>query len=267
MLAVWLRCPSPADTAAFYHCAFDCQPEPAAPGEVALRLGHQRILLLPAPDPARRDFAGHEAGFQHLALVVPDMGEAMRGLEAAPGWSPISRRGPETLPPASGGVTAFKFRDPDGHPLEFLAFPPGAVPPCWQGASARIAGIDHSAISVADTARAVTFYAGLGFVAGGTGVNRGAEQARLDGLKGAEVEVTPLHPAGGGPPHLELLRYRHPAPRPVPSTDGSAAATELALLLPGADRPRNTADPDGHRLLLLPAPPAPTDRAAEGRTP
>ncbi len=40
--------------------------------------------------------------------------------------------GPERLPARSGGVSAFKFRDPDGHPLELLAFPPEAVPPIWR---------------------------------------------------------------------------------------------------------------------------------------
>lgn len=35
------------------------------------------------------------------------------------------------LPESSGGVTAFKFRDPDGHPLELLAFPDGKVPSRW----------------------------------------------------------------------------------------------------------------------------------------
>jgi len=258
ILALRLRCPSPADTAAFYRRAFDGRTEAAGPGEVALRLGDQRVLLLPAPDAARRDFAGNEAGFQHFAIVVADMGEAMRRLEEVPGWSPISRQGPETLPPASGGVAAFKFRDPDGHPLEFLAFPPGSVPPAWRDPKALFAGIDHSAISVADTARAIAFYAALGFTAGRTQLNHGMEQARLDGLEGAEVEVTPLHPAGGGPPHLELLRYRRPTSHAIPPADGGVAATELVVAAQDETIPRRTADPDGHRLLLIPAsnPPA-----------
>lgn len=244
--AILLRCPDPAATAAFYTRAFGC----AAAPDGSLRLGAQRLRLHAATDPARRDFAGHEAGFQHCAIVVPEMAAALRHLQAVDGWKPISRHGPALLPAASGGVTAFKFRDPDGHPLELLQFPPGAVPPAWRGATAVFAGIDHSAVSVADTPRAIAFYAALGFTAGKTQVNHGPEQARLDGLDGAVVEVTPLHPPGGGPPHLELLRYRHPDPVPAQATDGSAAAT--ALLLGGLAEEQS--DPDGHRLLPAPSP-------------
>ena len=35
-------------------------------------------------------------------------------------FTTISRNGPEALP---GGVVAFKFRGPDGHPLELIQFP------------------------------------------------------------------------------------------------------------------------------------------------
>ena len=59
----------------------------------------------------------------------------MRICRQYPGWTPISTSGPQLLPAASGGVSAFKFRDPEGHPLELIAFPPGAVPPQWQTAS------------------------------------------------------------------------------------------------------------------------------------
>ena len=44
------------------------------------------------------------------------------------GATPISRGRPVTLPKSAGGVTAVKFRDPEGHPLEFLQFPRGANP-------------------------------------------------------------------------------------------------------------------------------------------
>ena len=251
-----LLCASPAATAGFYRRAFGCRDEGAGPpGEVALRLGAQAIALRPAAGPAGTGFAGNESGFQHLAIVVSDMRAAMERLAAMPGWTAISRDGPEILPPASGGVTAFKFRDPEGHPLELLQFPPGAIPRHWRAApdDATFLGIDHSAISVADTARSLAHYAGLGFAAGRTQCNRGPEQARLDGLEGAVVEVTPLYAPDGGPPHLELLRYRHPAPRPRPAADGGTAATELVIGVAGQARCLCLRDPDGHRLRLVPA--------------
>ena len=238
--AVLLRCPDPQATAAFYARAFGC----GLTEGPALRLGSQLLLLRPAAGTARRDFAGFEAGFQHCAIAVPDMASAMRHLTTVPGWTAISRHGPERLPLSSGGVTAFKFRDPDGHPLELLQFPPDAVPPAWRGATALFAGIDHSAISIADTAHSVAFYNTLGFVADATQLNHGPEQARLDGLDEAVVEVTALRPGTGGPPHLELLCYRRPVPVPAAAAASSAAAT--AVLLHGQEQA--TTDPDGHRL-------------------
>ncbi|MGB8684208.1 MAG: hypothetical protein WCD12_15080, partial [Candidatus Binatus sp.] len=60
-------------------------------------------------------------------------------------------------------VTALKFRDPEGHPLELIAFPPDDTPAKWQRSStAECLGIDHSAISVAVTERSVKFYERLG---------------------------------------------------------------------------------------------------------
>ena len=50
--------------------------------------------------------------FQHLALVVTDMADAYGRLHDG---APISLGGPQRLPASSGGVQAFKFRDPDGH--------------------------------------------------------------------------------------------------------------------------------------------------------
>ena len=68
--------------------------------------------------------------FQHMAIVVNDMTDAYQLVMANPRFRPVSRDGPVRLPDNSGGVTAFKFRDHDGHPLELLAFRrecPGAM--------------------------------------------------------------------------------------------------------------------------------------------
>ncbi|MGH7011549.1 MAG: VOC family protein, partial [Caulobacteraceae bacterium] len=60
--------------------------------------------------------------FQHLALVTDDARTAWARAREA-GAVLISAEGPVRLPASAGGVTAVKFRDPEGHPLEFLQFP------------------------------------------------------------------------------------------------------------------------------------------------
>ncbi len=68
-------------------------------------------------------------------------------------------------------------------------------------------GIDHSAISVADSAASIAFYEGLGLRVAARSLNTGPEQERLDAVKHARVEVTALEPEQTTP-HLELLCYR-----------------------------------------------------------
>ena len=118
----------------------------------------------------------------------------------------ISCGGPQLLPHRSGGATAYKFRDPDGHPLELIRF-----------ADAVAGGIDHSAIAVTDAGRSIEFYRDrLGLTVGARQVNTGPEQDRLDGLTGAEVDVVALEPRQATP-HVELLAYRTPPCRPMPA--------------------------------------------------
>src|SRR6185437_7440320 len=135
-------------------------------GGVELRLGGQTIRLIgtqPGGRPYPADVAGWSPLFQHIAIVVADMARAYTHLCTIPGWQPISTSGPQLLPVASGGVSAFKFRDPEGHPLELLAFPSNAVPEPWRAPAQDIyLGIDHSAISVSNTAISVDFYESLG---------------------------------------------------------------------------------------------------------
>lgn len=200
------------------------------------------------------DVPGWSSLFQHCAIVVPDMPTALRRLATATAWRPISVDGPETLP---GGIVAFKFRDPEGHPLEFLVLP-DATP-----------RIDHSAISVADVARSIAFFEGLGLRVGPRTLNRGIEQQRLDGIPDATVDVVAMLPSAVGKPHVELLGYRGRYDRPAQTAPIDAiAATRLVLTLDGeealhtivaqhADRiVRHDGstllhDPDGHLLELV----------------
>ncbi len=193
--------------------------------------------------------------FQHFAIVVSDMRAAYARLGAAAGWTAISTYGPQRLPESSGGVSAFKFRDPEGHPLELLEFPPGQAPPAWQGPhdSGPCLGIDHTAIAVADTTASVGFYGQLGFTVTAHSLNQGVEQERLDDAPGAVVDVTALALPGAPGPHLELLGYRHPAGRPAPPmASNDIARTRLVLEADAApdQSPALLCDPDGHEVVL-----------------
>ncbi|HZK80382.1 MAG TPA: VOC family protein [Humisphaera sp.] len=249
---------------------------------ITLQLGDQKIELAgihPRGGDYPESVAGWSPLFQHCAIVVSDMTKAYARLSAQAAWVAISKDGPQLLPPASGGVTAFKFRDPEGHPLELLAFAPGAVPERWQShSSSGCLGIDHSAISITDTLRSIAFYERFGLRRIGGSLNVGSAQGELDDVAGARVEVTALAPAAHSTPHVELLCYRGGFDRnsATPSTN-DIAATCLVFSVDNADALQALAsqnrdarlsgpvrladgtlrglfrDPDGH-LLCLKAP-------------
>ena len=238
--ALRLLSPDPRRLAGFYRSALGF----AVGADGQLTLGAQRVEL--AATPRTGTPAGLTLGFQHFAMVAPDMDRAFARLQSVHGWRAISADGPVHLPHRSGGVTAFKFRDPDGHPLEFLHFPDGKAPTSWAGAAGPdVQGIDHTALVVADTARSVAFYEALGFRAQPGSLNHGPTQARLDGVPDPVVEVTPLT-CDGAPPHLELLCYRTPAAAPADLADDHPLATRTRLSGAPGDLPAR--DPDGHRL-------------------
>ncbi len=208
-----------------------------------LRLGTQEIELV-AGQAAGPGGTAADLWFQHIAIVVSDMAAAVELVLAERGTA-ISRGGPQTLPAAAGGVTAFKFRDPEGNPLELLAFPAGRVPEYWQRQGA---GYDHSAISVADAARSIAFYEALGMKVTARQVNQGPAQEALDGLDFVQVEVVALQPAQLATPHLELLCYRKPRGR-VRSEMLNTTGDLLIFTGTGGNDAEMT-DPDGHRLML-----------------
>lgn len=193
---------------------------------VRLRLGEESIELFWSTGTTRRagadrsNAAVSSNAFQHIAIVTNDMAAALRRL-ARLGAQPISNADADrlgvTLPPAAGQVTAYKFRDPDGHPLELIAFPPGTGDSRWQApgnaatGTGPTLGIDHSAIGVLNADRSIVFYRDmLGFRVDARQTNHGPEQARLDGVGEAVVEVVAMLPADSATPHLELLAYRSP---------------------------------------------------------
>ena len=218
--------------------------------EIALRRGGQSIVLqhfTPAGAPYPDERRSCDQAFQHLALPVTDAVSAAAELMA----TPISRNGAQVLPASSGGATAYKFRDPEGHPLELIEF-----------SDRHESGVDHSAIVSADVERSIAFYRDtLGLVVAARQTNRGPAQDRLDGLEGTVVEVVALQPATPTP-HIELLAYQSPAIVPAqPHEARDIAATRLVLTVdrlaqPGvqlADGSRAALirDPDGHLLVLI----------------
>jgi catechol 2,3-dioxygenase-like lactoylglutathione lyase family enzyme len=247
---------------------------------ITLQLGKQAIELVGIRPPGRpypRGVSGRSSLFQHFAIVVADMAAAHARLLAQQDWTAISTDGPQLLPASSGGVAAYKFRDPERHPLELIAFPRDATPKGWQEISTvECLGIDHSAISIADTERSIRFYERLGLRRTGGSLNAGPNQDKLDGVAGALVEVTALAPPRFSTPHVELLCYRSGFKRESALTFGTndVAATRLVLAVAndeilkrlcaqnsealvsgpvrfedGSDRAM-LRDPDGHLLCL-----------------
>ena len=212
-----------------------------------LRIGNQSVAIEQFEPPGRPYPADGNAAslwFQHLALVVADMASAYQRVRGA---AAISDGGPQHLPASSGGVAAYKFRDPDGHPLELLHFPDGSRPRAWQGKAAgagQIAlGIDHSAISVADADASAAFYGALGLKPGERTLNEGPKQAHLDNLRDVRVTVAPMQ-ADMATPHLELLFYQVPRGAAGPALRANdIAATRIAWR---GTRAALLRDPDGH---------------------
>jgi catechol 2,3-dioxygenase-like lactoylglutathione lyase family enzyme len=205
---------------------------------VILRLGGEAIELVRfgrpgAPYPTLR--TASDPWFQHVAIVVSDMPAAYARLCAHGGGEAISQGGPQRLPPSTGSVTAYKFRDPEGHPLELSFFPPGVGAARWQARDRLFLGVDHSGIAVTDLDASVRFYRDLlGFTVAPVLVNSGPTQARLDGLPNPVVDIVSVSPPSG--PHIELLAYR--AARPDAARWprlGDIAATQLDLLTRGVD--------------------------------
>ncbi|MEP0846827.1 MAG: VOC family protein [Phycisphaerae bacterium] len=223
-----------------------------------LRLGDEVVGLTQFVTPPGRRFPAdtrsNDRWFQHFAIVVRDMERAHARL-VQHGVRAASRGGPQRLPDwnrNAAGIKAFYFRDPDGHFLEILQFPPGKGDPKWHGSTDRgmgsgdqgtkirdrnqgdrskesrtadtalaggplFLGIDHTAIVVADTEASLRFYCGrLGFRVVGGSENHGIEQENLNNVGGAHLRITTLRTATG--PAIELLEYLNPRDgRPYPA--------------------------------------------------
>jgi catechol 2,3-dioxygenase-like lactoylglutathione lyase family enzyme len=121
--------------------------------------------------------------------------------------------GPQRLPDwnkSAGGIEAFYFKDPDGHTLEILQFPPDKGPERWHKPTRQLfLGIDHTAIVVRDTDTSLRLYRDLlGFKVAGESVNYGIEQEHLNNVMGAKLRITRMTPPSG--PSIEFLEYLTP---------------------------------------------------------
>jgi catechol 2,3-dioxygenase-like lactoylglutathione lyase family enzyme len=246
-----------------------------------LRLGQEVIelteYLAPRGRPVPAGSRSHDRWFQHIAIVVSDMDRAYAHLRRH--RVEHASVGPQRLPDwnaAAGGIQAFYFKDPDGHPLEAIHFPAGKGDARWHRPTGRLfLGIDHTAIVVGDTDASLGFYRDrLGLTVAGSSENHGPEQEYLNHVFGARLRITTLRAAAG--PGIELLEYLSPRDgRPIPpdqrpndlahwqtslSTPAvSRAAAALggsgAIALPdaalGFREGALVRDPDGHVMRLV----------------
>ena len=255
---------------------------------VRMRLGDEQIelteYLTPRGRPIPLDSRSHDRWFQHVAIIVSDMDRAYAWLRQhrVEHASPAPQRLPDWNPNA-GGIRAFYFKDPDGHALEILWFPPGKGDPKWRRPSDRLfLGIDHTAIVVGDTEASLRCYRDtLGLQVAGESENYGPEQERLNNVFGARLRITTLRAAAG--PGVEFLEYLTPRDgRPAPADtrpndlvhwqttlagdDAEAVARAIrggscAMLSSGVVTPAERAldftkgllirDPDGHALKVV----------------
>jgi catechol 2,3-dioxygenase-like lactoylglutathione lyase family enzyme len=250
---------------------------------VTLKLGDEKLQLeqfiAPQGRPFPVDSRSNDRWFQHVAIIVSDMDRAFAWLREHKVI--FASSGPQELPQSNkqaAGISAFYFRDPDGHYLEVLHFPEDKGSPKWHVRPGRLfLGIDHTAIVVADTDTSLKFYRNtLGLAIVGTSENYGTEQEHLNNVFGARLRITTLHAASG--PGVELLEYLTPRDgRAMPAetrandvwhwqinftadvdaVEHETRANHYRMISPGivADDARKTigimiSDPDGHASLL-----------------
>jgi len=255
---------------------------------VRMQLGLETIelqeYLTPRGRPIPVDSRSHDHWFQHIAIIVSDMDRAYARLRQhrVEYASPAPQRLPDWNVNA-GGIRAFYFKDPDGHPLEILWFPEGKGDPKWHRPHERLfLGIDHTAIVVTDTVKSLHCYRDiLGLRVVGESENYGPEQERLNNVFGARLRITTLRArAGPGVEFLEYLTLRTGRPLPADarandlahwqtvlvSRDSQAVAQAIrgsscSALSPGVATPTDRAlgfskgllvrDPDGHALAVV----------------
>ncbi len=229
-----------------------------------LKLGEEYIelrqFLAPEGRPLPVDYRSNDRWFQHFAIIVSDMDKAYAQLRK--NHARYASTGPQRLPDwnkNAGGIQAFYFKDPDGHPVEILSFPPDKGDPKWHKRQGLFLGIDHTAIVVSSTEKSLKFYRDqLGLAVKGESVNYGPEQEHLNNVEGARLHITGLRGAAG--PGVEFLDYLAPKggrPYPADAQPNDLVFTETVLL--SSDVAQDCGkkvhsclirDPDGHAIFI-----------------
>ncbi len=193
---------------------------------VRLKLGNEELelteYLTGGGRPVPVDSRSNDRWFQHVAIIVSDMGKAFEVLKR--NKVRFASTAPQTLPktiPNAAGISAFYFRDFDNHILEILHFPPDKGAKKWhdlESSGKLFLGIDHTAIVVNDSDVSLGFYRDLlGLTVAGTSDNFGDEQEHLNNVFGARLHITGLHTGSDGIA-VEFLEYRAPKDgRPFPA--------------------------------------------------
>jgi catechol 2,3-dioxygenase-like lactoylglutathione lyase family enzyme len=181
---------------------------------VQMQLGSEIIALMeyltPQGRPIPLDSRSNDRWFQHIAIVVKDMDKAYQRLRQY-GVKHTSTS-PQTLPEnlKSAGVEAFYFKDPDGHNLELITFPPDKGDPKWLEETDKLfLGIDHSAVGVKDAQASFGLYRDrLNLELAGDVENYGIEFEHVTCVFNSRVHVNSLKGSEGI--GFELLEYIAP---------------------------------------------------------
>jgi catechol 2,3-dioxygenase-like lactoylglutathione lyase family enzyme len=182
---------------------------------VRMKLGEEfrdmTEYLTPRGRPIPLDTRSNDRWFQHITIIVRDMDQAYQHLRKHK--VEHASTGPQRLPDGNkkaGGIKAFYFKDPDGHHLEVLQFPPDKGDVRWQKKTDGLfLGIDHTAIVVANTESSLGFYRDrLGLKVLSESENLGTEQEHLNNVFGVRLRITTLRAAKG--PGIEFLEYITP---------------------------------------------------------
>ena len=184
------------------------------------------------------DLRANDRACQHMAIVVRDIDRGYRHLRDR-GVAHAST-GPQVLPewnPNAAGIGAFYFRDPDGHFLELISFPPGKGLPVWQerGDTELFLGIDHTALVVENTDESLRLYRdALGMRVVGESENYDVEQEHLNNVFGARLRITALRAERGpGVEFLEYLAPRDGRPAPADARANDVWHWQTTLAVPG----------------------------------
>src|SRR5215467_9024162 len=129
-----------------------------------MQLGDEKIELMeylaPKGRPVPADSRGNDRWFQHIAIIVSDMDKAYAWLRQ--NKVEYASSGPQRLPQwnkNAAGISAFYFKDPDGHPVEVLQFPADKGLAKWHRPTDKLfLGIDHIANDIGNTDASVKFY-------------------------------------------------------------------------------------------------------------